>query len=160
MIDQLDMDFAFAAFCQDGDWNLEDITDPVLVSVEKLATGLRRFPGNTGSLALIGLDEDVFMIVRVVGSETKVLLSDITAADEWDLARSAVEHLQLPYPEEDDDSVPAGDLDILSDLGLSAIDLAVLIDDYDLYPDELLSEVAARLGFGPVFDDAAGLTSA
>jgi hypothetical protein len=38
--------------------------------------------------------------------------------------------------------------------------MAVLIDDDDLYPDEMLSDVARRLGFGPLFDDAVGLTSA
>jgi hypothetical protein len=32
--------------------------------------------------------------------------------------------------------------------------------DLDLYPDEALSEVARRLGFGGQFDDAVGLTSA
>ena len=41
-----------------------------------------------------------------------MLLSDVTAADDWTLARSAVEDLGLPEPEDDDDQVPAGDLDI------------------------------------------------
>ena len=40
------------------------------------------------------------------------------------------------------------------------MDLAVLLDDVELYPDEMLSDVARRLGFGPIFDDAVGLTSA
>jgi hypothetical protein len=35
-----------------------------------------------------------------------------------------------------------------------------LLDDEDLYPDEMLSDVARRLGFGELFDDAVGLTSA
>ena len=33
-------------------------------------------------------------------------------------------------------------------------------DDVGLYPDEMLSEIARRLGFGELFDDAVGLTSA
>ncbi|WP_281368939.1 hypothetical protein [Nocardioides ungokensis] len=40
------------------------------------------------------------------------------------------------------------------------MDLAVLIDDFELYPDEMLSEVARRLGFGQLFDDAVGLANA
>ena len=89
-----------------------------------------------------------------------MLLSDVTAADEWELARSAVEHLRLPFPEEEDDQVPAGDLDIVGDLGMHAMDMGVLLDDVELYPDEMLSDIARRLGFGPQFDDAVGLTSA
>ena len=56
--------------------------------------------------------------------------------------------------------MPAGDLDILGDLGMDAMDMGVLLDDFDLYPDEMLSDVARRLGFGPLFDEAVGLTSA
>jgi len=101
-----------------------------------------------------------FVIARVAGASTRLLLSDITAADEWELASSAVEHLGLPQPEDDDDQLPAGDLDLLGDLGITAMDLGVLIDDVDLYPDELLSDVARRLGFGELFDETVGLTSA
>lgn len=159
MVDLLDVDFAFAAFRQSEVWDLHEIADTALLSLEALANGLRRFPAEGGALALIGFDDDVFMIVRVTGPVVRVLLSDITAADEWDLARTAVEHLKLPYPEEDDESAPAGDLGILSDLGMHTMDMGVLIDDPDLYPDEMLSDVATRLGFGPAFDDAVGLTS-
>ena len=60
----------------------------------------------------------------------------------------------------DDDPVPAGHLDLLSDLGMPAMDLGVLLDDADLYPDEILSDVASRLGFGDLFDDVVGLASA
>jgi hypothetical protein len=38
--------------------------------------------------------------------------------------------------------------------------MAVLLDDVDLYPDEMLSDIARRIGFGELFDDAVGLTSA
>jgi putative tRNA adenosine deaminase-associated protein len=56
--------------------------------------------------------------------------------------------------------VPAGDLGLLADLGLHAIDMGALLDDVELYPDEMLSEIARQLGFGKLFDDAVGLTSA
>jgi putative tRNA adenosine deaminase-associated protein len=91
-----------------------------------------------------------------------VLLSDVTAAGDWELAGSAVEFLGLPESEleDEDDPVPAGDLDLLGDLGMHAMDMGLLLDDVDLYPDEMLSDVARRLGFGEQFDDAVGLTSA
>jgi putative tRNA adenosine deaminase-associated protein len=106
------------------------------------------------------MDEDFFLIVRVAGASTRLLLSDVTAVDEWELARSAVDFLGLPDAEDEDEQVPAGDLDLLGDLGMHAMDMGVLLDDFDLYPDEMLSDVARRLGFGKLFDDAVGLTSA
>ena len=89
-----------------------------------------------------------------------MLLSDVTAAEEWELARSALDFLGLPPLDDEDEPAPAGDLELLGDLGMHAMDLAVLLDDVDLYPDEMLSEVARRLGFGELFDDVVGFTSA
>ncbi len=156
-----DVDLAVTAFrTHDGEWRVEDLTHDHLSDIATLAAALRRFPGDGGALAMVSIDEDFFMMVRVVGAETRVLLSDITAADEWELAGSAVEHLGLPLPEDDDDAVPAGHLDLLSDLGMPAMDLGELMDDSDLYPEEILSDVARRLGFGELFDDLVGLTSA
>lgn len=163
MDDQLDsVDFALAAFRDDGDWQLQDIASPAFESVESLSHALRRLPGDGGAVAFVAVDEDFFVIVRVAGPSTRVLLSDVTAAEEWELAQSALDFLGLPPFDDldDDDVAPAGDLDLLADLGMSAMDMGVLIDDDDLYPDEMLSEVARALGFGDLFDDAVGLTSA
>ncbi len=161
MADQVDgVDFALAAYREEGVWQVEDLAHDVLTDVDALSHALRRFPGDGGAVGMIAIDEDFFLIVRVAGSDARVLLSDITAAGEWELAASAVAFLGLPHPEEEDDQVPAGDLDLLGDLGMHAMDLAVLVDDFDLYPDEMLSEVARRLGFGPLFDEAVGLASA
>ena len=161
MAEQLqEVDFALAAYREEGVWQVQELAHDVLENLDHVSNALRRFPGDFGAVGMVAYDEDVFLLVRVVGPTVRLLLSDITAADEWDLARDAVEHLGLPYPEEDDDPAPAGDLDILGDLGMHAMDMGVLLDDYDLYPDEMLSDVAGRLGFGPAFDDMVGLTSA
>lgn len=154
------IDFAVAAFREEGVWQVQDLAHDVLGDIEQLSHALRRFPGDGGALGMVAIDEDFFIIVRVAGAHTRVLLSDVTAADEWELARSAVEYLHLPLPEEDDPQVPAGDLDLLGDLGMHAMDMGVLLDDFDLYPDEMLSDVARRLGFGAQFDEAVGLASA
>ena len=161
MADQIDgVDFALAAYREEGVWQVQELAPDVLEDLHTLAHALRRFPGDGGAVGLVAIDEDFFVIVRVAGATTRVLLSDITAADEWELARSVVDFLALPDVEEEDDQVPAGDLDLLGDLGMHAMDLAVLIDDFELYPDEMLSEVARRLGFGQLFDDAVGLANA
>ena len=161
MADQLEaVDFALAAFREEGAWTVAELAHDVLGDIGTLSHALRRFPGDGGAVGLIGVDEDFFVIVRVAGTTTRVLLSDITAAGEWELAGSAVDFLGLPEPEDEDEQVPAGDLDLLGDLGMPAMQMGVLLDDVDRYPDELLSDVARRLGFGELFDDAVGLTSA
>ncbi len=161
MVEQLDgVDFALAAYREEGVWQVQELAHDVLADVGHLSHALRRFPGDGGAVGMIAVDEDFFVIVRVAGSDSRVLLSDITAADEWEIAASAVDFLGLPPPEEEDDQVPAGDLDLLGDLGMHAMDMGVLLDDFDLYPDEMLSDIARRLGFGKLFDDAVGFTSA
>ncbi len=154
------VDFALAAYREEGVWQVAELTHDHVEDVETLASALRRFPGDHGAVGLVAIDEDFFVVVRVAGQQTRVLLSDVTAASEWELAASAVEFLQLPMPEDEDDPEAAGDLDLLGDLGMHAMAFAALLDDEELYPDEMLSDVARRLGFGEQFDDAVGFTSA
>jgi putative tRNA adenosine deaminase-associated protein len=82
----------------------------------------------------------------------RVLLSDATAATDWSIARSAVDRLGV-HVGVDEEQAPAGDLAIVADLGFSAAEMGALLDDYDLYPEELLGEVASRIGFGDKFDE-------
>jgi putative tRNA adenosine deaminase-associated protein len=154
------VDFALAAYREEGVWQVQELAHDVLADLDSLVHALRRFPGDGGAIGMVAVDEDFFLVVRVAGARTRVLLSDITAAGEWELADSAVQFLGLPDPEDEDDQVPAGDLDLLGDLGVAAMDLGVMLDDTDLYPEEILSDVARDLGFGELFDDLVGLTSA
>ncbi len=153
------IDFALAAFHEGGTWHLEELVHEVLVDIDALVHALRRFPEGGGAVGLVAVDEDFFLVVRVHGADARLLLSDVTAAGEWELAASAVDALGLPALEDDDEQVPAGDLDLLADLGIDAVELGELLDE-DLYPDETLSEIARRLGFGELFDDAVGLAPA
>lgn len=158
MSDQLDaIDFAVAAYREEGDWQVAEIADHYLVDVDAVTAALRRFPSDGGALAMIAVDEDFFILVRVAGANTTVLLSDVTAATDWPIARSAVEFLEIPLPDDEDEQVPAGDLGILADLGLGAMDMGALLDDYELYPDEMLGDIAARVGFGAQFDEVVGV---
>jgi putative tRNA adenosine deaminase-associated protein len=156
------VDFVLVAYREDGAWQLVQVDDELGVDVEELALELGRYPGESGSLGLVSVDEDFFLLVRVLGPEVRVLLSDVTASTYWPIARSVVEHLDLPLPDEDedeDDHEPAGDLGIVADLGMGAMDLAALVDDGDLYPDEMLSDIAVRLGFGRQYDELVGVSS-
>jgi putative tRNA adenosine deaminase-associated protein len=153
-VDQIDL--AVVAYREEGDWYVQELPDRALEDVAGIAHELRRYPGENGALAMIAVDEDFVLLVRAQGDQVRVLLSDASAATDWVLARSAVQHLGVHV--DDDEEEPAGDLGLLADLGFAAADMGALLDDYDLYPDEVLSEIARRLGFGDRFDDIADLT--
>lgn len=152
------VDLAVVAYRDEDVWYLQELRVTALESVESIGKELRRYPGETGALALISVDEDFVLLVRAQGALITVLLSDASAATDWELARSAVDHLGLII-DDDDDQAPAGDLSIVADMGYSAQEMGALMDDFDLYPDELLSMIAERLGFGDRFDEMAGLSA-
>jgi putative tRNA adenosine deaminase-associated protein len=148
-----ELDFAVAAYREEGDWQVTPLSlpDPDLAS---LVSALRRYPSESGVIGLVSVADDFFLLVRVIGVRARLLMSDVTAATQWPLAREVIDELHLPVPDEDDEEVPAGDLSIVADLGMSAMDLGALCDDIDLYPDEMLGEIADKLGFGPQFREA------
>ena len=150
------VDFAVVAYRDEGDWSVAELPGRALDDVETIAKELRRYPGENGALAMISVDEDFVLLVRVQGELVRVLLSDATAATDWALARSAVRHLGV-HVDDDDEQAPAGDLGIVADMGFGASEMGALLDDYDLYPEEVLSEVARRIGFGDKFDEIVDL---
>ena len=147
------VDFALVAYREEGVWQLEEIDHDVASDLDDFATALRRYPGDGGSLGLVSIDEDFFLLVRVLGPDVRLLLSDVTAATDWPLARSVVDRLDLPLPDDEEDQEPAGDL------GIGPMDMGALLDDLELYPDELLSDIAAKLGFGREYDELVGVST-
>ena len=151
------VDFAVVAYRDQGDWSVAELPGRALDDVDTICRELRRYPGENGALAMISVDEDFVLVVRAQAALVRVLLSDATAATDWTLARSAVDHIGV-HVDVDDEQAPAGDLAILADLGFSAADMGALLDDYDLYPEEVLSEVATSIGFGEEFDEIVELS--
>lgn len=147
------IDFAVVAYLDDGIWNLAELPGHALDDVDAIARELRRYPGESGALALLSVDEDFVLLVRAQGTLVRVLLSDATAAPDWSLARSAVDHLGVHVEVDEEQQEPAGDLAILSDLGLSAADMGEILDDDDLFPEDVLAEIAVVVGFGDEFDE-------
>lgn len=153
------VDFALAAYREEGEWQLVEIPLERVDGLDAVAAELRRYPGDFGALALISIGEDFFILVRVAGAQVRLLLSDATAAAEWAFAEAVLDELDLPEPEDDDDPAPAGDLAIVEDLGLSAMDMGALLDDVDAYPDEFLGDIASRLGFAHLYDEIVGVSA-
>jgi putative tRNA adenosine deaminase-associated protein len=147
------IDFALVAYQDEGIWNLAELPLHSLDDVEAIARELRRYPGDTGALALLSIDEDFILLVRAQGTLVRVLLSDATAAPDWALARSAVDHLGVHVEIDEEEQAPAGNLDLLADLGISAAEMGELLDDFDLLPEEVIAEIAGIAGFGDEFDE-------
>jgi putative tRNA adenosine deaminase-associated protein len=146
-------DSAVVAWREDGRWSVASLPPHVLDDLDTLISALRQQPGEGGTLGLVSVGDDFFVLLRVIGhgDDVRILLSDATAAEEWPLARAVLEALDVSPSDVGDDAdyvTPAGDLAIFADLGLDAMELGALCDDMELYPDEVLESVAGRLGFG------------
>ena len=74
------VDFAVVAYRDEGDWRVAELPTRALDDVETIAHELRRYPGESGALAMISVDEDFVLVIRVQGSLVRVLLSDATAS--------------------------------------------------------------------------------
>lgn len=148
------VDFALAAYREEGAWQVESLPPQIADDLEALVTVVRQRPGDGGALGLVSVDEDFFVAVRCAGGGVRLLLSDVTAATESPLARAVLHRLELPLPTDEDRVQPAGDVGIFADLGVEPMDLAAICDHLDLYPDEMLGEVADRLGFRAEYERA------
>jgi putative tRNA adenosine deaminase-associated protein len=151
-----DVDFAVAAYREEGEWQVVELNPRLGEDVEELSHALTRFPSDVGVLGLVSMNDDFFVILRRSGTEVRVMLSDVTAVTDWPLAGGVADLLDLPNPDDDDEPQPAGDLELLSDLGMPALELGVLCDDDELYPEDILRDVADRLGFGDEFEAVIG----
>ncbi len=145
-------DFGVAAYIDEGRWEVLPLPRHAFDSLHTLVLTLRNLPGQAGALALVSLNDDVFLIVRVAGPSVRLLLSDATAESDWQLASEVVDTLRVPV-RDDDDVQPAGDFALLADLGVPGIELAALCEDLDLFPDDVFSRIAARLGFRPELEE-------
>jgi putative tRNA adenosine deaminase-associated protein len=142
-----EVDFAVAAYRSDGAWNVVELKTSLGRDLEALSQAMSRFRSDAGVLAMVSIDEDFFVLVRRQSTGTRILLSDVTAVEESALAGDVADLMDLPEIDDDDDPQPGGDLDIVADLGVSAVDMTDLCDDDDAIPEDLLLELAERLGF-------------
>lgn len=140
-------------------WQAYPLPNALLDDLDALLAALRQQAGEGGVIGLVDVADDFFVAIRIPPQgAVRLLLSDATAAAEWDLARQVLERLHEEPPDDDDlDEVwPAGDLGIFRDLGLPEMELGAIVDELDLYADEMLLGIVHRLGFTSAYEAALG----
>lgn len=161
MSDETAADFALSAAREDGLWSVVPMPPAAADDLDQIIHALRQQPGDAGSIGLLSFAEDFFVILRIMGDDVRMLLSDVTAAFDAPFAGQVLDRLELPMPDGDDedDIEPAGDLDLLEDLGASPLLLAELCDNLELFPDDVFAQLAQHLGFSDQYDAAMQLVA-
>ena len=129
------------------------MTGDALTSLRVAEKELLELRSSGAVFGLLDVDEEFFVIVRPAPAGTRLLISDATAAIDYDVAADVLDALNVEIPDIDPDELDdvepweEGDLGLLSDLGLPDAVLGVILAETDLYPDEQLTMIAQRCGF-------------
>lgn len=151
--------FALMVLRDEGVWQVSLLPEALVDDLDGLVAALRQQPPAFQPIVLVDVDDEFFVALRLQPDATpRALLSDITAAADFDLAEDVLDLLDEDAPDDSDEVWPAGDLAIFADLGLPEQELAAVVEDLDLYADEMLLAVARRLGFADQYTAALGLT--
>ena len=137
-----EIDVVAALYREDGKASALALPMDLANDLDELIEQLRRVPGDGGALGVVSIDSDFFVLVRVRGQHVQVLLSDAVAANDWPIARDAADYLGVDIPDDEDESGPVGDLDLLADAGLSELDVEAICSDLDSDADELVARIA------------------
>ncbi|MCV7282956.1 tRNA adenosine deaminase-associated protein [Mycolicibacterium flavescens] len=142
--------FGVAVIREDGKWRCAPLRRAALESLSAAETELREIRSAGAVFGLLDIDDEFFVIVRPAPAGTRLLLSDATAALDYDIAAEALDKLDADIEAdelEDADPFEEGDLGLLSDIGLPEAVLGVILDESDLYADEQLGRIAREMGF-------------
>ena len=161
MSDEMAADFALSALREDGIWSVTPLPPAAADDLDQMIHALRQQPGDAGAIGLLSFAEDFFVVLRLVADDVRMLLSDVTAAFDAPFASQVLDRLGLSMPDGDDedDIEPVGDLDLLTDLGVSPLLMAELCDDLDLFPDDVFGRLAEQMGFRDQYDAALELVA-
>lgn len=152
--------FGVAVVREEGRWTVKALTPDALTSLSAAETQLRELRSSGAVFGLLDVDDEFFIVLRPAPSGTQLLISDATAAIDYDIAADVLDALHIEIPDIDPDDLDdvepweEGDLSVLADLGLPEPVLAVIAAETDLYPDEQLGMIAQRLGFASEFGAA------
>lgn len=146
-----DAGYAVAAWREEGRWSVAALPPRATESLDSFLAALRQLIAEGGALGFLVVEEDFFLGVRMMpDGAARLLLSDVGAALEFPLAEEVADMLEADLPEDDeefDEVEPIGDISFAADMGMPVSELELILDDPDLYPDEQVVAIAARLGF-------------
>ena len=94
-----DIDFAVALYREDGVAVATELTPQMANDLDELIDQLRRLPGDAGALGVVSIAGEFFVLCRVRGRNTQVLLNDSIAANDWPIARDVVDYLGVFFTE-------------------------------------------------------------
>lgn len=155
--DDEDVNFAIAAWREDGLWSAAALPPRAVDTLGGFIAALRQLSGEGGVFGFIAVGDEIFIAVRIPpDGVARILLSDASFADDFDLAEEALDLLDIEYfdAEEDfDDLEPAGDLAFGADFGLDADTVEFICTSEDYRVEEQVLQLARRLGFGDQFAD-------
>lgn len=162
MSDNDEATFAVAAHGQGNQWRMRQLPESATDSLDELLMQLRSDRTEGAVVGLVCIDDDWCAVVRPVPGGVRLLLSDVTASLDYDLAHDMLDELDVDTPseeeaEESDEPWPEGDFDVLEDLGAGEQILSVIFDDEYLYASEQILRVAEELGFAEDLAELVGL---
>lgn len=149
-----EVDLVVALYREDGKAVAVPLDVDLANDLDELINQLGRLPGDSGADGWVSVAGEFFVICRVRGRTVEVLLSDVTAANDWPIARDVVDYLGEEMPDEDDDPAPLGDLAMYAASGLHAFEMEAIATDYDEDSDVLLGRIAAKLKVETEFERA------
>jgi putative tRNA adenosine deaminase-associated protein len=153
------VDFAVAAYQEDGRWAAVGLPPHVAESLGAFLAAVRQQGSEGPAIGLVGLGDEYFLAARLVGPQVHLFLSDGAVAADDRIAGEALGRIDPEVDPEFAERGPTGDQRIFADLGLSALDLTVACErlqvERDLSLVEAVEGIAHRIGFGEQFARAA-----
>ncbi|MGE7388420.1 tRNA adenosine deaminase-associated protein [Streptomyces sp. NPDC004126] len=145
--------YAVAVAHRDGRPQCTRLDRTALTGLDEAVAAVRGAAASDVSFGFFNADEAFFLILRITPAGTALLLSDARAARRHTLAAQALDASGAdPSGGDAGGARPAGDLAIVSGLGLTAEAMAAVLAGPDGLPDDQLRVIAERCGFAAEFD--------
>lgn len=154
VLEEKDIDFAFAAYREEGRWIVAALPPRSGTTVDTLQKALRQLPGEGGVLGFVSIADEFFLAMRTAPGGIRGFASDGGAVLDWPIAQDLLDAVGIDFDDDElEDYSPFGDLSTLADFGLDADELIMTCEDEDLYVEDQVRAIAKRLGFGRELSD-------